>query len=165
MKRCESCGNSRIAVSENGFHPICTLSEKKSVDCLIGKKDYYDGQVKELSKKLCEESSCHHKCRDTEHCVVEDEAKVIIGEWKFDDEITETSDIVNSSDIKFIDEDGSVLEFDAASWEAPPPLIFDIEMSDEDNKKFMDSFNKGCIDLGLLFKNIRNIRTGSEDEV
>lgn len=31
-------------------------------------------QFKELSKALCEASGCHHKCHDTEHCVVEDEA-------------------------------------------------------------------------------------------
>ena len=39
--KCETCANSRIVVSENGFHPICCLSEKKAIDCHIGTKDHY----------------------------------------------------------------------------------------------------------------------------
>lgn len=38
--KCDRCLNSRRIVSENGFHSICCLSEKKSVDCITGKKDY-----------------------------------------------------------------------------------------------------------------------------
>ena len=32
----------------------------------------------ELAKVLCENSPCHHKCHDTEYCVVEDEAQLLI---------------------------------------------------------------------------------------
>lgn len=35
-------------------------------------------ETKELAKKLCDESGCHHKCSDTDGCSVEDEAKEVI---------------------------------------------------------------------------------------
>lgn len=41
IKKCDSCLNSRIVVSENGLHSICCLSEKKAVACMLGKKDSY----------------------------------------------------------------------------------------------------------------------------
>ena len=31
--------------------------------------------IKELAKELCEKSGCHHLCRDTDKCIVEDDAK------------------------------------------------------------------------------------------
>lgn len=37
-----------------------------------------NAQIKELAKRLCEKSPCHHKCLDTKDCVVEDEAKEVI---------------------------------------------------------------------------------------
>lgn len=43
IKKCDSCLNSRIIVSENGLHSICCLSEKKAVDCMFGEKDHYVG--------------------------------------------------------------------------------------------------------------------------
>lgn len=39
--RCKSCFNSRIIMSENGYHSICCLSQKKALNCLLGKKDHY----------------------------------------------------------------------------------------------------------------------------
>jgi hypothetical protein len=36
--------------------------------------------IERLAKELCEKSGCHHKCHDTKDCVVEDEAKAIIGD-------------------------------------------------------------------------------------
>lgn len=39
-------------------------------------------QTKELAKKLCAGSSCHHKCPDTDKCVVEEEAELLINENK-----------------------------------------------------------------------------------
>lgn len=36
--------------------------------------------IKDKAKELCNESGCHHKCHDTKDCVVEDEAKAIIGD-------------------------------------------------------------------------------------
>ena len=41
--RCGSCLNGRLVVSENGFHYICCLTQKKALNCLIGIKDSYDG--------------------------------------------------------------------------------------------------------------------------
>lgn len=41
MNKCETCWNSRIILSENGFHYNCCLSEKKAINCLIHQKDYY----------------------------------------------------------------------------------------------------------------------------
>lgn len=41
LDRCDMCLNSRHIISENGFHPICCLSEKKSLECITGKKDHY----------------------------------------------------------------------------------------------------------------------------
>lgn len=35
-------------------------------------------KIKELAKELCEKSPCHHKCHDTDKCVVEDEAEAIL---------------------------------------------------------------------------------------
>lgn len=35
-------------------------------------------RIKAVAKTLCEASPCHHKCHDTEHCIVEDDAAVII---------------------------------------------------------------------------------------
>lgn len=38
--KCDQCLNSRLIISENGIHYICTLSSKKSYDCLFDKIDY-----------------------------------------------------------------------------------------------------------------------------
>ena len=40
-KKCGKCINSRIRVSEGGVFYICTLSPKKSTDCMFGKKDSF----------------------------------------------------------------------------------------------------------------------------
>jgi hypothetical protein len=39
--RCDKCLHSRLIVSENGIHTICCLSQKKAVDCLMGKVNHY----------------------------------------------------------------------------------------------------------------------------
>ena len=41
IENCEVCLNSRVIISENGFHPICCLSNKKAMDCISGKKNYF----------------------------------------------------------------------------------------------------------------------------
>ena len=38
---CEKCLNSRMIVSENGYHSICALSAKKASDCTFGKKNHF----------------------------------------------------------------------------------------------------------------------------
>jgi len=37
--KCDNCIKSRKVISENGFHSICTLSEKDAMDCILEKKD------------------------------------------------------------------------------------------------------------------------------
>lgn len=39
-------------------------------------------QIKKIAKKLCDESPCHHKCRDTKDCIVEDDAELLINKGK-----------------------------------------------------------------------------------
>lgn len=39
--RCDTCFNSRVIISENGYHSICCLSQKKGIDCITKQKDYY----------------------------------------------------------------------------------------------------------------------------
>lgn len=41
QKRCDDCANSRTIVSENGFHSVCCFSQKRAMDCFMGKKDYF----------------------------------------------------------------------------------------------------------------------------
>lgn len=33
-----------------------------------------NNQIKKLAKTICATSNCHHKCQDTDSCIVEDEA-------------------------------------------------------------------------------------------
>lgn len=35
MVNCDSCLNSRPIISENGWHSVCCLSDKKATECLI----------------------------------------------------------------------------------------------------------------------------------
>ena len=37
-RECEKCKNSRPIISENGWHYICTLSSKKSLQCMLRKR-------------------------------------------------------------------------------------------------------------------------------
>lgn len=50
--RCDECLKSRIIVSENGYHGICTLPPKAATDCVTGKKDRFlalgEVELKEL---------------------------------------------------------------------------------------------------------------------
>ena len=39
-------------------------------------------EIKKLAKELCDKSGCHHKCLDTDKCVVEDEAAKLINKNK-----------------------------------------------------------------------------------
>lgn len=47
MKKCEECLNSRLIVSENGYKTACCLSQKKSINCMTGKKSQF---IKKKSK-------------------------------------------------------------------------------------------------------------------
>ena len=41
MKDCKKCLNSRVIISEHGYHSICCLSQKAATDCMIGKKNHF----------------------------------------------------------------------------------------------------------------------------
>ena len=41
MKKCEECLCSRMIVSENGYHAVCCLSQKKAMDCIMDKKSHF----------------------------------------------------------------------------------------------------------------------------
>lgn len=41
LTKCDKCLKSRIIVSENGPHGICTLPPKAATDCITGKKDRF----------------------------------------------------------------------------------------------------------------------------
>lgn len=44
MKNCKECINSRLVVSENGYHAVCTLSDDADVyDCLSNDKSRFEG--------------------------------------------------------------------------------------------------------------------------
>lgn len=43
MKKCTECINSRLVVSENGYHAICTLPESDSTDCVIQEGTKFEG--------------------------------------------------------------------------------------------------------------------------
>ena len=41
--KCDDCLKSRLIISENGTHHICSLSSKTAMKCLSGEKDQYVG--------------------------------------------------------------------------------------------------------------------------
>lgn len=43
MRNCKECLNSRLVVSENGYHPICTLSDDDVYDCLSNNRSKFVG--------------------------------------------------------------------------------------------------------------------------
>lgn len=45
---CETCLNSRLVISENGYHYQCCLSGIKSLRCHSGSTSYYEGNGKDI---------------------------------------------------------------------------------------------------------------------
>lgn len=43
MKNCKECIYSRLAISENGYHAICTLSDDDVHDCLSNDRSRFEG--------------------------------------------------------------------------------------------------------------------------
>lgn len=52
MDQCKECLHSRLIISENGYHPVCCLSKKKAMDCLIGKKNWFATVKKDKNNNL-----------------------------------------------------------------------------------------------------------------
>lgn len=48
---CKECLNSRLVVSENGYKAICTLSARKSNECLLNNKCKFEGNPLYLKAK------------------------------------------------------------------------------------------------------------------
>ena len=46
--KCDNCLNSRGVISENGLHSVCCLSDKKAMECIMGKKDHRIGLMPRL---------------------------------------------------------------------------------------------------------------------
>ena len=44
--KCKDCLNSLTIISENGYSVRCTLSEKKSLDCLMGAESHFVSLIK-----------------------------------------------------------------------------------------------------------------------
>lgn len=58
MDKCKECLHSRPIISENGYHPVCCLSKKKTIDCLIGKKNWFATVKKDKNGNLKAEFYC-----------------------------------------------------------------------------------------------------------
>ena len=41
MEKCDKCLHSRPIISENGYHSVCTLSDKAAINCMTGKKSQF----------------------------------------------------------------------------------------------------------------------------
>lgn len=52
MKDCEKCLHSRLIISENGYHAVCCLSQKKAVNCMMGKKNHFIALKKDESGNI-----------------------------------------------------------------------------------------------------------------
>lgn len=49
MSKCDYCMNSRVAISENGYHSICCLTEMQAINCLLRRKEYFVPAIKTFS--------------------------------------------------------------------------------------------------------------------
>lgn len=43
---CKSCHNSRVIISENGFHYVCCFTTKTAINCMMGVKVLYKPKLK-----------------------------------------------------------------------------------------------------------------------
>ena len=50
--KCDRCYNSRLVVSENGLHWVCTLKTKQAVDCFTGIKDWFISEEISIAQAL-----------------------------------------------------------------------------------------------------------------
>ncbi len=49
MRNCKECINSRLVVSENGYHAVCNLSDYDAYDCLSNNQSKFEGNPLYLS--------------------------------------------------------------------------------------------------------------------
>lgn len=54
MQKCEECLHSRTIMSENGYHAVCCLSQKKAMDCMMEKKSHFATVKKEDNNTIKE---------------------------------------------------------------------------------------------------------------
>ena len=52
LKKCQRCLNGRVITSENGYHSICCLSQKKAIVCMFGKKNHFVTLEKDKDGKI-----------------------------------------------------------------------------------------------------------------
>ena len=59
--RCENCFNSRLLISENGYHYECCLWQKKATDCITKVKDHYIGKDRAINSllKIASKEKCY----------------------------------------------------------------------------------------------------------
>lgn len=41
MDKCNECLNHRLVVSENGYHAVCCLSSRKTIECMTNRKSHF----------------------------------------------------------------------------------------------------------------------------
>ena len=58
MMKCEKCLHARMIVSENGVHPVCCLSQKKAMNCIMGKKSHFITVIKDEDGNMKTEYDC-----------------------------------------------------------------------------------------------------------
>lgn len=119
-KICHICGKTFIPAVYHKYKSqgrlVCTYS------CMLkGERDDKMKDIKELAKELCDKSSCHRKCHDTDYCIVEDEAELLISQSKDIEqiiEIKECIDAVYGQDCAYYDVDGFAIatEIYNAGW-------------------------------------------------
>lgn len=48
MNKCEKCLHyCRLIVSENGWHYVCSLSQRKALNCMMNKKSHFVAKEKD----------------------------------------------------------------------------------------------------------------------
>ena len=55
FNKCDTCLNSRVIISENGYHSSCCLSDKEAVNCMIDREDKYIASPMKVNKSEVEE--------------------------------------------------------------------------------------------------------------
>lgn len=58
MNKCKKCLNSRWIISEDGYNPICCLSQQSAINCMTGKKNHFvtlnEDDIEQITNNLYE---------------------------------------------------------------------------------------------------------------